>query len=94
MYVKLVVNGACLQVMRGEKVPVILKNTPSIMADTMATESETNINKMFSGMYFVDGYKIIFKPELSDVDAGYSNFKTELILKRREWPAPVAIQKD
>ena len=45
-------------------------------------------------MYFVDGYKIIFKPELSDVDAGYSNFKTELILKRREWPAPVAIQKD
>lgn len=94
MYIKITVNGPCLQVMRGEKVPVLLKNTPSIVSDVMKLESETNINKMFSGMYFVDGYKIIFKPELNINDGGYSNFKTEFILKRREWPAPVAIQKD
>ena len=94
MYIKIVVNGVCLQVMRGEKVPVLIKNTPSIISDTMLMESETNINKMFSGMYFVDGYKIIFKPEIYNSGAGYTNFSTEFILKRREWPAPVAIQKD
>ena len=45
-------------------------------------------------MYFVDSYKIIFKPKLNEIGAGYSNFKTEFILKRREWPVPVAIEKD
>lgn len=94
MYIKLKVYGACLQVMRGEKVPVVLKNTPGIISDTFAIESETDINKMFSGMYFVDGYKIIFKPEINNNDSGCSNFSTEFTLKRREWPVPVAIQKD
>lgn len=96
MYIKLTVSGACLQVMRGEKVPVIIKNTPGITTDIMDAETEMNIpvNKMYSGMYFVDGYKIIFKPKIHKNGEGYSNFYTEFILKRREWPAPVAIQKE
>lgn len=96
MYIKLTVGGVCLQVMRGEKVPVVLKHTPGITTDIMDSQTEMSvpINKMYSGMYFVDSYKIIFKPKLNEIGAGYSNFKTEFILKRREWPVPVAIEKD
>lgn len=95
MYIKMTVSGPCLQVMRGEKVPVMLKNTPGITTDMMdaQNESEININRMYSGMYFVDGYKLIFKPKIGHGE-GYTNFYTEFILKRREWPAPVAVQKD
>lgn len=94
MYIKIIVNGPCLQVMRGEKVPVLLRHTPGITTDQMMLENNNDINKMYSGMYFVDSYKIIFKHNKNSIGAGYSNFKTEFILKRREWPAPVQIEKD
>lgn len=96
MYVKMTVGGVCLQAMRGEKIPVLIKHTPGITTDIMDAETEMPIpiNKMYSGMYFVDSYKIIFKPKLNEIGAGYSNFITEFTLKRREWPAPTAIQKE
>ena len=90
MFINIKVVGPCLQVMRGECVPVILNYTPGITRGTI--NNSTGINKLYSGMYFVDSYKIIYK--YNSNPAGFSNFTTEFTLKRREWPAPVDIQKD
>jgi hypothetical protein len=90
MYITITVAGACLQVMRGEKMPVLLNYTPGIANN--AINNSTNINKLYSGTYFVDGYRILYRYTKSS--AGFSGFTTEFILKRREWPAPVDIQKE
>ena len=52
-----------------------------------------NVNKFYSGYYFVDGYKIYYTQNNAN-DNMLSNFKTELILKRREWPVPVDYEKE
>lgn len=93
MYITITVAGPCLQVMRGEKVPVILNYSPGITQQTI--NNSTGINKLYSGMYFVDSYKIIYKHQTGKSgDAGFSAFNTEFTLKRREWPIPVDAQKE
>lgn len=95
LYIKLTVNGPCLQVLRGEKVPVIIFHN-NIIENAVNENNDNNLplNNMYSGMYFVDGYKILYQPNLDNKNqAGLSCFKTEFILKRREWPSPVKFIK-
>ena len=63
MYIKIEVAGACLQVMRGEKIPVFINNTPGIQTalDVYETGNPISINKLYSGHYIVDGFRIIYK---------------------------------
>ena len=93
LYIKLNLNGACLHVLRGEKVPVVIMHNNRMENSVNGNkEDELPVNKMYSGTYFVDGYKIIYKPNLNQRDeSGISGFSTEFILKRREWPSPVKI---
>lgn len=88
LYINVTVNGPCLQIMRGEKVPVMLVVTPGIAQIMNENENDTygEINKLYSGTYIVDGYKIIF--DYRQKESKYSNFKTVFTLKRREWPVP------
>lgn len=92
LYIKIEVAGACLQVMRGEKVPVFLGSTPGVnnLLNASITDDDKSINKLYSGQYIVDSYKIIYRHTKNN-DAGYTNFDTELIMKRREWPIPVGV---
>lgn len=95
LYVKVMVAGPCLQVMRGEKIPIIVYYKDDLSMNTINSEDEKllNINKLYSGYYFVDGYKLYYT-ENNAKDSMLSNFKTEFILKRREWPVPVDYQKE
>lgn len=95
MYLKVLVPGACLQVMRGEKIPIIVyyKDELSIMSNNSSNDELANVNKLYSGYFFVDGYKIIYSENDAE-DNMLTNFRTEFILKRREWPIPVDYAKE
>lgn len=96
LYIKLSVSGVNLHVMRGEKVPVVIFHT-DIMENAVNDnkDNELPINNMYSGTYFVDGYKLFYGPNLNRQNqTGYSGFYTEFILKRREWPSPVKLQNN
>lgn len=95
MYIKVKVASPCLQIMRGEKVPVILhyKDEMSSFSTNNKDKKLSDINKLYSGYYFVDGYKIVYKQN-SSKDNLFTNFYTEFTLKRREWPVPVDYQKE
>ena len=92
MYISVTVNGPCLQIMRGEKIPIIIVTKDILDQFTTDNESLKGINKFYSGFYFVDAIKITYS---NDNDGDLSNnFNTTFTLKRREWPIPVDYAKD
>ena len=89
LYIEVVCDGLCLQVMRGERVPVFLKyNTP---LDKNISPDDPGFNRFYSGYYIVDSIAYKYNGK---VKAGYSSFSTIMSLKRREWPTPEAIKSD
>ena len=86
--------GPCLQIMRGEKIPIIIYYKDELSMGTTNSDNEKNynINKLYSGYYFVDGYKIYYSQN-DNRDGMLTNYKTEFILKRREWPIPLDYKK-
>ena len=93
MYIEVTLRGACLQIMRGEKVPVLIIYR-DILDNITVSENEKNIgiNKFYSGYYFVDDIKITYSHD--DDTLFQSKFNTKLTLKRREWPVPVDYEKE
>ena len=89
LYIEVVCDGLCLQVMRGERVPVFLKyNTP---LDKNISPDDPGFNRFYSGYYIVDSIEYKYNGK---VKTGYSSFSTLMSLKRREWPTPEAIKSD
>lgn len=89
LYIEVVCDGLCLQVMRGERVPVFLKyNTP---LDKNISPDDPAFNRFYSGYYIVDSIEYKYNGK---VKTGYSSFSTIMNLKRREWPTPEAIKSD
>lgn len=89
LYIEVVCDGLCLQVMRGERVPVFLKyNTP---LDKNISPDDPTFNRFYSGYYIVDSIEYKYNGK---VKTGYSSFSTIMSLKRREWPTPEAIKSD
>lgn len=84
--------GQNLAILRGEKIPVILsdKNILSAFLNNPKSINTTNsniyTNRFYSGWYIVLGYKIYWSyiKEYNEKN----NFKTSIILGRREWPTP------
>ena len=58
MYIQVTVRGACLQIMRGEKIPILIQYKDSLDAVVNNNEKMKGINKIYSGYYFVDDIKI------------------------------------
>ena len=95
MYITVECDGLCLQVMRGERVPVIIQH------DVMSTkgsfspdkQSENSINKMYSGFYIVDSISYSYNQKMSGSNI-HSKYTTTLVVKRREWPCPEKIEID
>lgn len=89
LYIEVVCDGLCLQVMRGERVPVFLKyNTP---LDKNISPDDPGFNRFYSGYYIVDSIEYKYNGK---VKTGYSSFSTIMSLKRREWPTPEAVKSD
>lgn len=91
LYISVTVDGLCLQIMRGERIPVyLLYNTPlEPMVNSQNDPDPGRLNKFYCGYYIVDAITFTYMPS----NDAYSNFSTTMILKRREWPAPEDTQK-
>ncbi len=92
IYLKVQCQGLCLQIMKGERVPVYLIHGNTLEADKYNTFSDndvpTDLNRFYTGYYIVDSIEYKFAP-IKEGDI--SPYKTIFILKRREWPTPEAI---
>ena len=96
MYIKVETDGLCLQIMRGERVPIVLEKENGSSAGlynedvAMSTES---VHKMYSGYYIVDSIEYGYNPKRANSDKTRSAFYTIMTLKRREWPTPEEVKK-
>ena len=95
MYLEVICEGLNLQIMKGERIPVIIGFTNSFENDmynnATGNDEPRQINKFYSGYYIVDSVEYVYNPMSNE---GVSPYTTKYVLKRREWPAPEAIAKD
>lgn len=90
MFITVQCDGLCLQVMRGERVPVIIEYSTNLDMEDNGKNEEGEVSstsRMYTGYYIVDSIEYSYKPSPSL----YSNFSTTFVLKRREWPTPEQI---
>lgn len=95
LYLRVVCEGLNLQIMRGERIPILICFNNSMENDMYNAATETDeprtANRFYSGYYIVDGVEYVYK----GVNNGKpSPYQTIFTLKRREWPTPEAIKKD
>ena len=85
-------QGLCLQIMKGERVPVYIIHENDLSAEKYNHFSKNDVefeaNRFYSGYYIVDDVQYYFSPIK---DGEISPYKTTFTLKRREWPTPEAI---
>lgn len=95
MYITVECDGLCLQVMRGERVPVVITHDILTTQGTVLPDERhpDNINRMYSGFYVVDSISYSYSLKKKDPNI-HSRYTTTLVLKRREWPTPEIIQID
>lgn len=95
MYLEVTCEGLNLQIMKGERIPVIIGFTNSFENDmynnATGNDEPRQINKFYSGYYIIDSVEYVYDPMSNE---GVSPYTTKYILKRREWPAPEVISKD
>ena len=92
IYLRVECQGLCLQIMKGERIPVYLIHGNTLEAGKYNNFSENDmpseINRFYTGYYIVDGIEYNFSPIK---DGEISPYKTIFTLKRREWTTPEAI---
>lgn len=95
------VRGKNMNVIKGDKMPILLrKKTPeevrSVDQDTKEeTEKNKEVDYFYSGWYLVKGFNIVYNNPTSKGDvSSESRFSQTFIMTRREWPAPVPVQKE
>lgn len=90
------VSGQNLNVLKGEKVPVLLTEKNPFNAQYTNPDPSTNnpdLNRFYSGWYIILGSKISWDPNNNDGNNNYyNNFVTSYVLGRREWPTPEEIK--
>jgi len=86
------VNGNNLNVIRGDKMPVLLIKTDPV--ENIKINPETNFSDMldlfYSGWYLVKGFTLTWSNK--NKTSIMSNFTQEFVLTRREWPAPIPVE--
>ena len=87
---EITVNGTNFNLIKGEKVPVVIINNDSVENMMINKESQgmEMLDQFYSGWYIVKGFTISWaennSPEI------LTNFSQKFILTRREWPPPIA----
>lgn len=88
MYIEILVDGLCTQVMRGEVVPVGLKKSEGTQTTEKYDEQSGRADRFFTGFYYVQGITYEF------VAGNPCHYQTRFKLTRREWPIPVDYKED
>jgi hypothetical protein len=92
-------NGTNLNIIRGDKIPIIIMERDPVVIRKTHPEAETaeTKNYFYSGWYFVKGFNISWSSDVSEKESMgipatlISNFSHSFVLTRREWPAPIPI---
>lgn len=91
MNLEINVQGTNMNLIRGDKVPVVIIGTDSVenmQADANA-ETRDRKNEFYSGWYLVKGFNLSWSKR--EEDSIISNFSQTFVLTRREWPTPVPV---
>jgi len=92
MNVEINVNGNNFNILRGDKVPVLIIRTDAV--DNLRVNPKNNFTDQadlfFSGWYIIKGFSLSWSSDGND--EVISNFVHSLTLTRREWPAPIPIE--
>ena len=83
------VNGLNLNIIKGDKLPVVLIKHDSVETLLMDNEAKTDnyVDSFYSGWYYIKGLKIKYT-SIDNDDPNSTNFYQRFILTRREWPLP------
>lgn len=86
------VNGMNANLIKGDKVPVVLVKKDPVENQLVSPESAGSdlLEQFYSGWFYVKGFNIIYDKE--NAGSVMSNFRQEFILTRREWPPPVPVE--
>lgn len=87
--VLITVNGLNTNVIKGDKVPIVLIKKDPVESAMVASEAQGAdlLEQFYSGWYYVKGFRIIY--DKANQSSIMSNFRQEFVLTRREWPPPV-----
>lgn len=87
--VEIEVQGTNLNIIRGDKVPIVLIKKDRIEGMLVSSDFNTPevLEFFYSGWYYVKGFSITYSPE--DPEEVLSSFSQTFLLTRREWPTPV-----
>lgn len=95
MYLEVECDGLNLQIMKGERIPVLIGFKSELEREFYNTATDNDIpkdlNRFYSGYYIVNSIRYIYNPTQTGTVSPYS---TRYILQRREWPTPETIKKD
>jgi hypothetical protein len=85
------VQGTNMNIIRGDKLPVIIIGNDPIENMDVDSRAETRNrkNEFYSGWYMVKGFTLSWSKR--DEDSIISNFSQTFVLTRREWPAPIPV---
>jgi hypothetical protein len=86
------VKGNNFNIIRGDKMPVVIVKTDAIENQRINPQSKFNdiTDLFYSGWYIIKGFILSWNGV--NEKSIQSNYEEEFILTRREWPAPVPIQ--
>ena len=88
------VNGTNFNIIRGDKMPVVLIKTDSIESMKINQDSKFNdsLDLFYSGWYLVKGFTLMYDNTRTTDESILSNYTQEFVLTRREWPAPMPVE--
>ncbi|MGL5691962.1 MAG: hypothetical protein ACRDD8_14230 [Bacteroidales bacterium] len=84
------VLGVNTNMLRGDKIPIMLLNSSMEHVQNKPTNHEqfSNVNRFASGWYYIKGYRISW---INDDTSMTSRFNETFVLTRREWTTPEEI---
>ena len=90
--VEITVQGVNLNIIRGDKMPVVLTSIDPIENAAIEEELQTNeiLDKFYSGWYYVKGFSLSWTPGVEGQIL--SDFSQTFTLTRREWPTPIVVE--
>ena len=87
--IQVVLNGANLTIVRGEKMPMMLMDLNKVDSALRSGTSKTQVQQLIyeaeSGWFIIDGIEWIYDPS---EDSTGTCWRTKVNLTRREWPIP------
>jgi len=90
--VEVTVNGMNLNLIKGDKTPIVLvkKDVTENMMVIKESGRQDLLEQFYSGWFYVKGFTLRY--DHANNTSIMSNFTQKFVLTRREWPPPIAVE--